>query len=251
MSEVQTTFVPRRPQLATPRVAAPRGPDFIALVAMLLFFASAAAAGGVYAWRWNLNRQIEGQADQLEKVRDSFDPKFVEQASLLNDRIVAANKILDSHLAPTELFDVFEQFTLRTVAFQAFTAVHGANNSVALTATGVGKNFEAVVLQSDWFGDGPDGDGARLKDVVFSRLGENDRGEATFNFAATVPAERILFARSITQVPAPTQAPAQRGAAASSTQPAASSTAPVRTQVPPTAPAAGGARTAPPGSVTI
>ncbi len=246
MSEVQTTFVPRRPQLATPRVAAPRGPDFIVLIATVLFFASAAAAGGVYAWRWNLNREIESQADQLEKVRDSFDPKFIEQASLLNDRIVAANKILDGHLAPTELFDIFEQFTLRTVAFQSFTAVRGANGSVALTATGVGKNFEAVVLQSDWFGDGPDGDGARLKDVVFSRLGETDRREATFNFSATIPAERILFTRSITQVPAPIQAPAQRGAAASST-----STSLAATSTAPAVSTPGGVRTPPPGSTTI
>jgi cell division protein FtsB len=248
MNEVRTTFVPRRPTLATPQVTASRGPDFVALAATFIFVVSALAAGGVYAWRWNLGRQIEGQAAQLEKARDSFDKNFVEQASLLNDRIVAANKILDEHLAPTELLDVFEQFTLRTIAFQSFTAVHQADGAVAITAVGVGKNFESVVLQSDWFGEGPEGDGARLRDVVFSRLGENDRKEATFNFAATIPAERILFSRSITQMPAPAAPqPIQRTivpSPASSTAPAA---APSSTPaVPPP-----GARTAPPGSITI
>jgi hypothetical protein len=262
MNEVRTTFVPRRPTLAAPQITSSRGPDFVALLATFLFVGSALAAGGVYLWRWNLTRQIEGQAAQLEKAKDSFDPKFVEQATLLNDRIVAANTILDDHLAPTELLEIFSQFTLKSVAFQSFTAIHQADGAVGITATGVGKTFESVVLQSDWFGEGPDGDGARLKDVVFSRLGENDRKEATFNFAATIPGDRILFSRSITQIPAsqPNAAGGPQRPTVSSTTPAvgapASSTAPVAPAAPgvPAAAAPGapaGARTAPPGSVTI
>lgn len=251
MNEVRTTFVPRRPTLAAAQVTSSRGPDFGALIATFLFVGSAIAAGGVYAWRWNLARQIEGQASQLEKARDSFDPKFVEQATILNDRIVAANDILDGHLAPTELLEIFSQFTLRTVAFQSFTAVHQSDKSVAITATGVGRTFESVVLQSDWFGEGPESDGAHLKDVVFSRLGENDRGEATFNFAATIPGSRILFSRSITQIPAAQPAapgPQRPTAPASTSTPVKSGVGATATGTPATVP---GARTAPPGSVTI
>lgn len=241
MNEVRTTFVPRRPTLATPQITASRGPDFVAVAALVLFIASAVAAGGVYAWRWNLNRQIEGQAAQLEKARDAFDPQFVEEASLLNDRIVAANDILDRHLAPTELFEIFEQFTLRSIAFQSLTAVHQADNSVSIVATGVGRNFESVVLQSDWFGEGPEGNGARLRDVVFSRLGENDRGEATFNFSATIPAERILFARSISQVSTAPSSLQQRQQAPVATSTAATTTGTTAT----------GTRAAPPGTTSI
>jgi hypothetical protein len=255
MNEVRTTFVPRRPTLATPQIAATRGPDFIAVACLVFFVASVVAAGGVYAWRFALNKQIEGQARQLEKARDAFDPKFVEQASLLNDRIVAANDILDSHLAPTELFELFERFTLRSIAFQSLTAVHQADNSVAISAVGVGKSFESVVLQSDWFGDGPDGEGARLRDVVFSRLGENDRGEATFNFSATIPAERILYARSISQVNVAPGA-VQRGVpvtpeAAATTTPAASSSATVTSTAPGVRSSATTTRVAPPGTTSI
>jgi hypothetical protein len=252
MNEVRTTFVPRRPSLAAPQVSATRGPDFVSVAATFIFVASVLAAGGVYAWRWSIGQQIEGQAAQLQKARDSFDTNFIDQATILNDRIVAANKILDEHLAPTELLEIFEQFTLRTVAFQSFTAIHQPDDSIAITATGLGKDFEAVVLQSDWFGDGPEGDGAQLKDVVFSRLGENDRGEATFNFSASLPAKRVLFSRSITQLPAPSQ-PNQRGAAATSTTRAL-----VGTTTPPAAGATStlpalppGTRTPPPGSVTF
>jgi hypothetical protein len=240
MNEVRTTFVPRRPTLATPQIAATRGPDFVAVVALVFFVASALAAGGVYAWRFTLNAQIDGQAEQLRKASDAFDRRFVDQATLLNDRIVAANDILNRHLAPTELFEIFEQFTLRSIAFQSLTAVHLADNSVALSAVGVGKNFESVVLQSDWFGEGPDGDGARLRDVVFSRLGENDRGEATFNFAATIPAERILFARSISQADFAPQ-PRQGGAPAATSTPVGTTTRSTAT----------GTRAVPPGTTSI
>lgn len=253
MNEVRTTFVPRRPTLASPQVAAPRGPDFVALFATLIFLFSAIAAGGVYAWRWNLSRQIDGQAAQLAAARDSFDARFVEQASLLNDRIVAANKILDSHLAPSELLNIFEQFTIRSISFQTFSAIHQTDGSVDITASGVGRKFESVVLQSDWFGDGPAGDGARLRDVVFSRLGENDRREATFNFSATIPVERILFSRSISQIPA--ALPSQRSTtgtapAAATSSPAAAPTAPAA-RTAPAAPATTGTKAPPPGSVTI
>lgn len=194
--DIKTTFVPRRPQLATApsNIAEHRGPDFISLVATIAFVVSLVLCGGVFAWQFALNNQLAGQAQSLAKADKEFDQKFVDEAARLNDRIVAAGDILDRHVAPSSLLDLLERFTLRTVSFQSFSYTQTAGGQIQLSAAGVGESFKSIVLQSDQFG-GP----AQMHDVVFSRLEPNDQNLVTFNFSATVDPKSILYFRTLNQ----------------------------------------------------
>lgn len=201
--DIKTTFVPRRPQLAAaPSPVAGHGPDFILIFSSFIFIASVLLWGGVYAWQFLLKSQIAEQEKSLAKAEQEFDSKFVDEATRLNDRIVAAEDILDRHVAPSALLDILEQFTLRTVSFQTFTYVQGPDGKISLAASGVGESFKSIVLQSDQFG-GP----AQMRDVVFSRLEPNDQSLVTFNFSATADAKNVLYFKTLRQGSASPSAP--------------------------------------------
>ena len=210
--DIKTTFFPRRPQLAAAPLAtvAHRGADLVSLFATIVFVASVVICGGVYAWQFLLKSQIAGQEQSLARAEAEYDARFVDEASRLNDRIVAAEDILDRHVAPSALLDILEQFTLRTVSFQTFTYSQGADGKITLAASGVGESFGSIVLQSDQFG-GP----AQMRDVVFSRLEPNDQSLVTFNFSATVDPKNILYFRTLRQGSAFPTAPAAPAATSS------------------------------------
>ncbi|MDA8611347.1 hypothetical protein N9L18_00585 [Candidatus Pacebacteria bacterium] len=193
----KTSFIPKKPvaTVAKGKVNVGKGLNFMTLFSTVIFLAAALFAGGMFMYKLNLEQRIESQLQTLEKVRQTFEPNFIAQATRLNNRIVAAGRILERHLAPSAIFELLEEFTLQTVAFKTFEFTDNADGEVVIKGAGEGDSFRSVVLQSDEFGSS-----GYMRDVLFADLEPNQRGNVQFSFEAVLDPQLILYRKGLVPI---------------------------------------------------
>jgi hypothetical protein len=190
----KTSFIPKKP-ISAQSSSSRKGVGFLTLISSVIFVGTSLFAAGVFMYKLTVEQRIEAQIKTLEKVRQSFEPNFISQATRLNRRIVAANKILDSHLSPSSIFELLETFTLKTISFSSFQFEDSVDGKVIVSARGEGDSFASVVLQSDEFGNS-----GYMRDVLFSGLEPNQQGNVDFTFEATLDPQLILYRKSLVPV---------------------------------------------------
>ena len=198
----KTSFIPKKP-VATPvkgNINVGKGLNFMTLLATVIFLAAALFAGGMFMYKLTIEQRIDAQLATLEKVKQTFEPNFISQASRLNSRIVASGRILEKHLSPSSSFELLEEFTLQTVSFKSFEFTDNVDGNVIIRGSGEGDSFRSVVLQSDEFGNS-----GYMRDVLFADLEPNQRGNVEFSFEAILDPQLVLYRKSLVPI---TSAPA-------------------------------------------
>ena len=194
----KTSFIPKRPiQTMQGKAASGRddGVNFFMLIAVILFLVSALLGGGVFAYKITLKGAIKSQLENLDQARSAFEPKFISEATRLNSRIVNANRLINNHLAPSEIFHLLEDFTLQTISFSKFEFEDGEDGTIKIISAGEGDSFRSIVLQSDKFGES-----GYMRDVLFSDLEPNDFGNVNFTMDASIDPRLVLYRRSLEPV---------------------------------------------------
>lgn len=198
----KTSFIPKKPietptnsggKTSTFTTKKSKGRTFISLISTIIFLATLAAVGGVFFYQFTLEKRIESQVASLQRTRDEFDERFIQDATRLNERINNATKLLDNHLSPSSIFALLEEYTLQTVSFNNFTFQDTKDGNIKVAGSGEAQRFETIVLQSDSFGQS-----GFMRNVLFTDLNPNiDRGIIEFSFSATLDPRLILYRNSL------------------------------------------------------
>lgn len=191
----KTSFIPKKPVATTTRGnlgASNKGLNFLTLLATVIFLAASLFAIGMFMYKLTIEQRIKGQEENLEKVRQTFEPNFISQATRLNSRIVAAGRILEKHLSPSSIFELLERTTLQTVSFRNFEFTDNVDGEVIIRGNGEGDSFRSIVLQSDEFGNS-----GYMKDVLFGDLEPNSKGNVDFSFEATLDPQLISYSKGL------------------------------------------------------
>lgn len=198
--KVQTSFIPKK-SLAESAAPRSRGVSILMLLGVAVFLITILLAGGVFLYERFLEGSIESKDASLQKARAAFEPALIEDLKRMSARMSLARGVLNSHLAPSTIFTLLEEATLRTVRFRTFTyTLVGEKASIAMH--GEARSFGDVAIQSDTFANT-----RRLRDPIFSNLNLDSNGNITFNFAGTVDPGLILY-RNQTLSSAPPSVPA-------------------------------------------
>lgn len=193
------SFIPKKPIQVGTGMQVPRkkgGKSFFTLLSFVLFVVAIGGSVGMFMWKIALNKTIEGQIATLKRDRDSLDSDFISEATILNQRIIAANRLLEKHVAPSIIFNLLQDSTLKTVQFVRFQFVDGEDGLVKIVSEGLGDEFTSIVLQSDEFGET-----GFMRDVIFSDLQPTEDDDVNFRFEATIEPKLILYSRSVLKTP--------------------------------------------------
>lgn len=198
----KTSFIPKKPIANTsPSVSAgssnnnskTKARTVFSLIATIVFLAVLVSVGAIFFYQFTLQKRIESQVSSLQKTREEFDEKFIQDASRLNQRINSSLKLLDNHLSPSSLFALLEEYTLQTVSFSNFSFRDTKDGNIQIVGAGEAKRFETIVLQSDSFGQS-----GFMRNVLFGDLNPNiDRGVIEFTFSATLDPRLVLYRNSL------------------------------------------------------
>ncbi len=187
--QVPTSFIPKKP-LVEPRSGVGMGGLFM-LVAILMFAASLLAAGGAFAYGQYLNGALASKDDSLKKAEGAFDTRAIVELERLDSRLIQAQTLLASHLAPSGLFTFLSGATLERVQFTSLDLQMNNDGSASLKMDGLADSFSSLALQSDKFSEAKS-----LKDVIFSGITTDSTGHVVFSVTAKVDPTLLRYAKN-------------------------------------------------------
>jgi len=181
-TKFQSSFIPKQPVNEPVRVHV--GSNIFFLLSFLVFIVGCVGSGGVYLWNQQMDKKITDINASLIKFRNSFDQNTIKEFVLLNNRINSADTLLKQHVAPSVLFKVIGDVTLRKVRFTSFKYNNAGGDKISINMAGMAESYEAVALQASAFTN------PKLRNVfrnsIFSDPNLNDDGGATFTFSTGI-----------------------------------------------------------------
>ncbi len=155
-TKFQTSFIPKKPittKSSTSSDLSRVGTSLLMIVGIFVFSLSILALGGAYGWKYYLaNKNVELQKE-LKTRRDQFNPEQIRVFKNLNDKIELAKKVLNDHIAVSQVFSFIEAFTIENIRFTELNLiVPQYGKPIIFTMRGYGQNYKTVAAQSDILG---------------------------------------------------------------------------------------------------
>jgi len=182
----KTSFIPKKSLAPISKRKPSVGLYFI--ISVIVFLLATAGSVGVIVYKAYVEGGIESKAVSLQRAKEAFDPRLIDDLSRLDNRIESSGNILSSHIALTPLFDLLEELTLKNVRFEQFEFLVLDSGEMTLVMTGEAVNHATVVLQSDLLGQS-----RFLKDQIFSDINPDRSGNIGFSLEATVDPSLVSF----------------------------------------------------------
>ncbi|MCR4310979.1 MAG: hypothetical protein NUV54_00185 [Candidatus Taylorbacteria bacterium] len=191
-TKFQTSFIPKKNLVVEKSHSRAENVSIFFIISVVLFIASLAAAGGVFAYKRILISSIDTKSVRLVEARNSFEPEFIDTANDLNKRIEAVKQLLSDHTVITPLFAFLEDSTLASIKFDEFSYDVRADGTSYVALSGQAKNYSAIALQSDIFGKEK-----FVKSPVFSGLNPDKNGNIVFKFDASLDPTFLSYKESL------------------------------------------------------
>lgn len=185
---IKSSFIPQSP--IAPVSQAPRrsggGYNFFVLISLVIFVASATLAVGVFLYAQYLSTASASKLSQLERAKEAFEPSLIQDLTRLDDRMRAADTILSRHVAPTTLFNLLEQLTLQTVAFNSFDFT-SSQDGYKVTMQGLAESVNSIALQADLLSRS-----GVIANPIFSNI-NRQIGGVKFDFTADIHTPALIY----------------------------------------------------------
>lgn len=197
---VKTSFIPKASLAVERRQVTPKNPiGIINVLASIILIVALVAAVGLFLFEQFTIQNIERKRASLDRARAAFEPATIKELSRLNTRLTAGATLLNSHVAPSYLFDEIERLTLDSVRFKDFAYGEVGPGRVMVTMAGEARSFNALALQSDAFGQSE-----FFTEPIFTDLNLDETGNVVFTFNAVVDLSELRFTGAAPTAAVPT-----------------------------------------------
>lgn len=187
--EFQTSFIPKKTVIESPKRVGGSGGGIVNLIAFIVFIASLISAGAAYFYRSSVSSNIELYKSSLAKARDQFEPGAIAELQILDKRLNAATDILQNHVAVSPIFEILQDLTLPTVRYSDFSyAIDDTKKIVEVTMKGEAKDYNFIALQADLFAENK-----FIKNPIFSDFVLDQTSNIDFNLTFSVDRSLISY----------------------------------------------------------
>ncbi len=192
-SKIQSSFIPKKP-ITSGKVRPQHNfqGGIIFFLSLFLLLGVVAVSAGLFFYKGFLEQNITRKDKELQTARASFAPAQLNELKRLDLRINTAQDLLNKHNAPTLLFDLLEELTLKTVQFRDLKYLILPDGRSSISMTGEARSFASVALQSDAFNKE-----RSIEEPIFSNLDVNQNGNALFDVSAFVGSDSMSYRRYI------------------------------------------------------
>lgn len=197
----ESTFIPKGPaSSASVMPGAPRKSQrsLLGFIASLIFAISVIAALGSFGYKWYLGYSIEKMKMEFESGKAALDPETVGEITRLNNRILAADNLINKHTVLTPLFRYLEASTIRNVRFTNFH-FESTKEGLSLILKGEARGYTALALQAEEFKKVDN-----LNNPTFSDLRLDDRGNVTFSVESMINPNLLSYRKEVERIGQPT-----------------------------------------------
>lgn len=168
-----------------------RGPGFFLM--LLVFIVSVSASIGMFVLIKSVESNIQTKTKTLNSQKDLFNSDDIDMLVKAQVHLDSAKKLLKNHVAVTELFNLLEDITLKSVQYTKLEYEDSGDDIVA-TITGTTKGFKEVALQTAEYRNKKNASGG-LRSPVLKEL-ERDSENKTVDFTVDVSVDRFFVSFS-------------------------------------------------------
>ena len=204
-TEFQTSFIPKQ---VDPGYGASRtsSTSLFLLVTVIIFLGAVGAAGFFILRTHLIGNEIEKLQTSIDTNLAKYDAPFILEASKLSKRISVTQKLLNEHVAVSELFRMLETTTSLDVSYDTLTFLRDVDNSLRIEASGAATGYPAIVAQSDAYGET-----TMVADLIFTGLNRNLLNQIEFDLTAKIDPRLISFVDAVATRNAPVPPPSNTG----------------------------------------
>ncbi len=181
-SKIPTSFVPLPTQNHFKKRSRLLFISAIDITIFGIFVLSVFVALGMYIYQIYLYNQLANVRKAVQTAQQST-PISVQKIITLNNRIITAQGLLNTHTTMSRFFDVLSFGTPKNISFSSLNIILNPKDSTAnMKAFGIATNFSALVAESRSIKQNPD-----IFDITFSDISVNsNNGSIKFSISATL-----------------------------------------------------------------
>jgi len=189
--DAQTSFIPKRTLDTQTRIERADTVSIFTVLSTLIFFLTLVAGGGVFFWQKTLTTQVAEVESTLVKERESFSEDIIQELTGLSNRLQGSSMLLENRLYTSNIFELLNQNTIKTVRFGKFSVDPALvdKTKLKMTVSGQAKDYASVALQSEVFSKL----NSAVIDYEFSNLTLDQSGNVLFDMSATLDKKAVAF----------------------------------------------------------
>jgi len=214
-TKFQTSFIPKKPlstvgvqgvNTGVPMHLRPsKTGSWLFNSAVFLFIVSLGIAAVLYSWKIVLLNNQNSYKQQLADLQKQFNTTLIQQLEVANMKIDDAKKILSTHIALSNIFDVIAKTTAAntrllsmdvTTPLSTGTGSSASQNSsdINLTFSGSGTNLSAVAFQEQVLSElDKYGQNGIVKNPIISSPTVETDGSVSFSLVETIDPSNVIY----------------------------------------------------------
>lgn len=190
----QTSFIPKKVIVEEVVVKGKKPVNIFTVFGIIIFLTMAIVFGGLYFYENLLNTRISKDKDSLQKAAQRFEVSRINELEILNKRLSAANKIIDSHISISPIFEVLQSITMKSIRYTKFTYEFSEKQEIIVKMSGQAESYRSIALQSDLFSANKN-----LIEPVFSNLTLDDKGSVLFDLEFKIDPILVNYKQKLDQ----------------------------------------------------
>ncbi|MFZ2253259.1 MAG: hypothetical protein WAW13_03765 [Minisyncoccia bacterium] len=155
------------------------------ILSTLVIVGTLVSTVGVFFYAAYAERQLNNAKTALQEESDVDNEKYIEEISVYQKKLAIATHLLDTHIAPSHLFQILEETTNDTVQFKSLEFTYDPGFEIDLVVTGLTPAFASLALQEIQFGHDALFSDFVLSDVSLVEQDANAFGPKKVGFTVT------------------------------------------------------------------
>lgn len=184
-----TSFIPKN-TMSPSAVRTHSSINLAFTISFLILLLSFGAAGGLYVYKKILNTQILSINQELIAARNNLHKENIDTWKRLDDRINLSERLMQSHIASSQLFKILEDQTMRRIQLTS-VKFDATDMGMKIDIKGLADSYGTLALQADVFGT--EAVSKYFKDAVISEVTPDDKGRISYDLSATVNPDLVSY----------------------------------------------------------
>jgi hypothetical protein len=189
----QTSFIPKSPVISQQKQASVSMPaiDIFSTVSTVVFFLTLILLGGAFGYEFYLKNQIELVKAEVVKANESYQLQDAKNIIAANSRLMSIKRLVDRHIAMSEMFSLLQTLTLKKVAFSNFSykSIGGENE---ITMDTEAQTYNALAQQLAAFSEN-----SYIKKPRFTDFALSENGNIKTKFTAVIDPSLVSYKKAV------------------------------------------------------
>ena len=150
--QFQTSFIPKKPIISGSRdsINVEKSTNIFSVVSVIIFIAVLALSVGLFIYKNILVNQITDANKKIVAAREAFQPETIKELISVSTQIMSAQRLLQSHVAPSQIFYTLQSLTFKKISLNNFIFIH-KDGATSVSADMEAQSYNALAQQSDLF----------------------------------------------------------------------------------------------------